>query len=45
MDKTISAKKKFDELGIKKLPNIKSINKEYAELSDKKTKHIPSIAH
>lgn len=33
-----AAKKKFDELGIKKLPDIKSINKEYAELSDKKDK-------
>lgn len=33
-----AAKKKFNELGLKKLPTVKSINSEYSELTAKKKK-------
>lgn len=33
-----AAKKAFDELGLKKLPTVKSLNAEYAELMEKKKK-------
>ena len=40
-----AAKKAFDEMGIKKLPTMKSIQAEYAELLDKKKKLYPEYSH